>query len=58
MAHPIKQYHHYLHHSNFGAECTACPHTHPEIENKVYVVAALLGSLFLFHAFNRSKHRG
>lgn len=41
MKHPIETYHHHLVHSHFSGECTACPHSHPEIEHQVWFVGLL-----------------
>lgn len=37
--HPFQTYHHYLVHSNFHGECTACPHHHPELQTQICLLA-------------------
>ena len=45
--HPFETYHHYLVHSNFGSDCTACPHTHKELQWEIYALVGVVAYLFL-----------
>lgn len=57
MKHPIQQYHHYLHHRGFGEDCTACPHNHPEIDQRMYAGFGIVGLILVIHMINSKKHQ-
>jgi len=56
MRHPLEQYHHYLHHKNFGEECTVCPHVHPELETKMKIGFGVISIILLTHII-RSRRK-
>lgn len=40
--HPMELYHHKLVHSHFSGDCTACPHTHPELQHQIMVLTGVM----------------
>lgn len=43
-------------HGQLGADCTACPHTHPDISQPLWAAVAILALLTIGHAIRRNIH--